>query len=54
MRPQDDVIMKAVELSGMDAFEEVVNVADIGRIDDPLRDELLQIARRHGQVPEPA
>lgn len=51
IRPPDDVIMQSVELSGMDAFEEVVNVDDIARIDDPLKDRLLAIARSHGQVP---
>jgi hypothetical protein len=53
VRPDDHVIMQAVELSGMDAFEEIVNVADIGRMDDELREQLIQLARRHGEVGEP-
>jgi hypothetical protein len=50
IRPPDDVIMKSVELSGMDAFEEVINVDDIGRMDDPLKDRLIEIARTHGEA----
>jgi len=50
VRPPDDVIMQSVELSGMDAFEEVINVDDIGRMDDPLKKQLIQIARSHGEL----
>jgi hypothetical protein len=50
IRPPDDVIMKSVELSGMDAVEEVVKVDDIGRMDDPLRGRLLETARSHGEL----
>jgi len=50
IRPPDDVIMQSVELSGMDAFEEVINVDDIGRIGDPLKQQLIQIARSHGEL----
>ena len=28
-RPSDDVILQSAELTGMDAFEEVVNVEDL-------------------------
>ena len=38
------------ELTGMDAFEEVVNVDDIPRLQDPLKERLLEIAKKH--VPE--
>ena len=50
IRPPDDVIMQSVELSGMDAFEEVINVDDIGQIRDPLKDRLMEIARSHGEA----
>jgi hypothetical protein len=50
IRPHDNVIMQSVELSGMDAFEEVINVEDIGKLDDPLRDRLIAIAKDHGQL----
>ena len=50
VRPPDDVIIQSVELSGMDAFEEVVNVDDIGRMTEPLKDRLGEIARSHGEL----
>jgi hypothetical protein len=34
----------------MDAFEEIVNVEEIGRLRDPLKERLLEIARQ--QAPE--
>ncbi len=49
-RPSDAVIVESAELTGMDAFEEVVNPEEIARLTDPLRDRLLEIAR--AQVPE--
>jgi hypothetical protein len=50
IRPPDNVIMQSVELSGMDAFEEVINVDDIGRIDDELKERLIKLARSHGEL----
>jgi hypothetical protein len=50
MRPPDEVILQSVELSGMDAFEEVVNVEDIVRISEPLKERLLGVARNHGEL----
>ena len=49
-RPADDVILEVAELTGMDAFEEVVNVDDLSRLRDPLKERLLEIARE--QAPE--
>jgi hypothetical protein len=49
-RPSDAVVLESAELTGMDAFEEVVNVEDIGRLPDPLRDRLVEVARQ--QAPE--
>jgi hypothetical protein len=49
-RPADDVILESAELTGMDAFEELVNVEDLTRLKDPLKDRLLEIARQ--QAPE--
>jgi hypothetical protein len=46
-RPSDDVVLESAELTGMDAFEEVVNVDDIPRLRDPLKERLLEIARKH-------
>jgi len=49
-RPSDAVVIESAELTGMDAFEEVVQVEDIGRLADPLKTRLLEIARQ--QAPE--
>jgi hypothetical protein len=47
MRPSDAVVLESAELTGMDAFEEVVNVDDIARLQDPLKERLLELARKH-------
>jgi hypothetical protein len=49
-RPSDDVILQSAELTGMDAFEEVVNVQDLSQLRDPLKARLMEIARQ--QAPE--
>jgi len=46
-RPADALILESAELTGMDAFEEVINPEDIVRLSDPLRDRLVEIARTH-------
>jgi hypothetical protein len=46
-RPSDDVILQSAELTGMDAFEEVVNVHDLTHLRDPLKERLLELARQH-------
>ena len=46
-RPSDDVILQSAELTGMDAFEEVVNVQDLAQLRDPLKARLLEIARQN-------
>ena len=46
-RASDDVISQSAELTGMDAFEEVVNVADIAGLREPLKERLLEIVRSH-------
>jgi hypothetical protein len=48
MRPSDDVINRSVELSGMDAFEEIIRPDDVIAIRDPLKDELMAILSSHG------
>jgi hypothetical protein len=52
MRPSDAVVVESAELTGMDAFEEVVNVDEIARVPDPFKTRLLEIAAKH--VPEMA
>jgi hypothetical protein len=49
-RPSDDLVIQSAELTGMDAFEEVVKIEDIGLLGDPLKARLLQLA--HEQAPE--
>jgi hypothetical protein len=49
-RPSDALIVQSAELTGMDAFEEVVKVEDIAALADPLKQRLLDIARQ--QAPE--
>ncbi len=49
-RPSDAVMLESAELSGMDAFEELVKVDDLARLNDPLRERLLAIA--HEYAPE--
>ena len=46
-RPPDAVILQSAELTGMDAFEEVVNLDDLSGLRDPLIERLLEIARHH-------
>jgi hypothetical protein len=49
-RPSDDIVVESAELTGMDTFEEVVNVEDIARLPDPFKARLMEIAGKH--VPE--
>jgi hypothetical protein len=44
-RPSDELIVESTELSGMDVFEEVVNVEEIAKIRDPLKDRLIDLIR---------
>lgn len=46
-RPSDDVILQSAEVTGMDAFEEVVNVRDLSGLRDPLKERLMEVARQH-------
>lgn len=50
VRPSDAVVLQSAELTGMDAFEEVVNVGDLSGLRDPLKERLLEITRQ--QAPE--
>jgi hypothetical protein len=49
-RPSDPVIMESAELTGMNAFEELVEIDEISRLQDPFRESLLEVARQ--QAPE--
>jgi hypothetical protein len=46
-RPSDAVIIESAEVTGMDAFEEVVNLEDMQRLRDPLREHLQEIVKQH-------
>ena len=48
VRPPDDVIADAVEISGQEAFEEVVDAEAIANIHDPFKDQLMNILKTHG------
>jgi hypothetical protein len=48
LRPPDDVIIQSTEISGMSAFEEVVDLGGIARLQDPLKDKLVELVRSHG------
>jgi hypothetical protein len=48
LRPPDAVIIESTEISGMDAFEEVINLDDIVQLRDPLQKRLLELAQQHG------
>ncbi len=52
VRPPDDVIMESTEVAGMNVFEEVINVEDVARMRDPLREQLLNLLKSHGEDPE--
>jgi len=49
-RPSDKVIIESAELTGMDAFEEVVNVEELSKLRDPFKERLIAIARE--QAPD--
>jgi hypothetical protein len=53
-RPADDLIVESAALTGMDAFEEVLNVQDITNLRNPQRERLLEILRGHAPELAPA
>jgi hypothetical protein len=48
IRPPDSVIIESTEVSGVNAFEEVVKVADIIELRDPLSDRLIELVNSYG------
>ena len=46
-RPADDVVVESAQLTGMDAFEEVVKVSDLAALREPFKERLLAIAREN-------
>ena len=49
-RPSDALMIQSAELTGMDAFEEVVRMEDLAGLEDAFKQRLLEIARQ--QAPE--
>lgn len=49
VRPPDEVIIENTEISGMDAFEEVVVLDDITNMRSLLKDKLIEIVRSHDE-----
>jgi len=49
LRPPDDVIIENTEISGMDVFEEVVNLDDIVNLNNPLKERLIELVKSHGE-----
>lgn len=43
VRPPDDVIIESTEVSGTEAFEEVVNLEDLKKNREPLKEELISL-----------
>jgi hypothetical protein len=50
VRPPDNVIMESTELSGTDAFEEVISLEDITKLRNPFKDQLEELVKAHGQT----
>jgi hypothetical protein len=48
IRPPDAVILQSAQISGTNAFEEVVDLTDIARLADPLKERVLALVREHG------
>jgi hypothetical protein len=46
--PPDELIIESTEVSGMNAFEEVVNLEDIVNLRHPLKDQLVELVKSHG------
>ncbi len=47
VRPPDDVLIESTEISGLNAFEEVVNAEDIVEMEDPFREKLLEVIKEN-------
>jgi hypothetical protein len=49
VRPPDDLIVDTTEISGQNTFEEVVDLESLRRLEDPLRGQLVELAKSHGE-----
>ena len=48
LRPPDELLVQSTEVSGMNTIEEVVQLEDVAKIRDPLKEQLLEITKSHG------
>jgi hypothetical protein len=44
----DHVLRESIEICGMDAFEEVVNLDELVALKDPFKEKLVESAKEHG------
>jgi hypothetical protein len=49
IRPPDNLIIESTEISGQATFEEVVSLDDLRNLEDPLKAQLAEIAKTHGE-----
>jgi hypothetical protein len=49
LRPPDPVVIESTDLSGTDAFEEVVSLEDVAKIRNPYKDQLEELVNAHGR-----
>lgn len=49
LRPPDELLFESTELSGSDAFEEVVSLDSIRGLRDPLKERLAELVRGYGE-----
>jgi hypothetical protein len=47
--PADEVIIESTEISGRNVFEEIVNVDDVVKLRDPLRERLIELIKSHDE-----
>jgi hypothetical protein len=50
VRPPDELLIESTEISGMNAFEEIVKPEDMDKLRDPLRERLMDLSREY--IPE--
>ena len=43
--PSDELVIESTEMSGMDAFEEIVNTEDVDKMRDPLKERLVELVK---------
>lgn len=48
LRPSDEIVIQSTEMSGANAFEEIVDLDAVAALSDPLKDQLLSVVREFG------